>query len=752
MQRKKSAFGKRSNAPNNEKPKLSTTPHHDSSDPHQPKTFPDVASSPFANRLSSTPLLDNSPVTLPIQLTYTQLRPIAYRIFSKKHGLNLKTSGLEVLADFIGRRFGVDWRGPAAQKFMDDVAKLWKQEDRGLFIERDQLQEIIREVLDLSQSMAASRNQSIAPNKQSTLVDMFRSNTISDNVAGRADTLKDSDSGSGNLVTIESLDTSIIAAKLAMQTEVNWTDYYKVIDAYSQPPYEYNSKHKQFELKKHTLLALGPTSSRVSYSISRHDFILDSLIRQEIFTQSLSQSFTRSFNDCYVHTPISNLKGRDNRHFHIFGMITVGKNGEYWIQDPSGKIQISFADTHPDTGVYYFPGSFVIAEGIVQKSLFRALELISPKCEPRTVVREAFGYVDFLGVHAPPSKKSVVVSKANRVDRTLEKKLAMKETQLRSHRMFILGCNIYLDQLKTLDSLRKLFANLKAKISIDSLSPVTFVLMGPFLSRPFQPNGSSSPYKDGMDSLAQILSEYPGLFQNGASVLLIPGDGDPWESVFSANAPATWPMKGIPQAFTNRVQRAAPKTELGSNPCRMAYLSQDIQFVRDDVGERIRRNQIFFPALDKVLHGGYQAEEDVEMESVQNDTNMQQQQQQSGIVIDDDEIGRERDLISELEKVVIDTEVDKSTLRLLERTQAAKKATNGSYYGSDVHVDPEVAESRRVIKTLLDQSTLSPFSLNIRPVAWDYKHALSLAPSPTLVWLIVFLFVTYLLFYFFQLN
>lgn len=737
MQRKQSAFNKRSTGNTREKETALSRRELVPPSTPQPNKFPDLASSPLNRNGNGTPLL-GGPVTLPIQLTYTQLRPIAYRIFSKKHGLNLKTSGLEALADFIGRRFGVDWRGSAAQKFMDDVAKLWKQEDRGLFIEREQLQEIIREVLDLSQSIISSRNQSIAEatsglNKQSTLLDMFNKTNISSE-ATRHDTTEDMDYGNFATATVETLDTNIIAAKLALQTEVNWKDYFKVIGAFSQPPYEYNSKHKQFQLKRQSLMALGPTSSRVSYFISRHEFILDSLIRQEIFSQSTTRSFAHSFNDVRIHTPISNLKGRDNQHFYIFGMITIGINGEFWIQDPSGKIQIDFSDTNPDTGVYYFPGSFVIAEGVVQKSLFRALELISPKCEPRTLVREAFGYVDFLGVHAPPLKKSDIAVKANRVDRNLEKKLSIKESELHSHRMFILGCNIFLDQLKTLDSLRKLFANLKAKIAVDSLNPVVFVLFGPFLSNPFQPNGSSSPYKDGMDSLAQILGEYPELFQNGATLLLVPGDGDPWESVFSANAPATWPMKGIPQTFINRVQRVTSKTELTSNPCRLAYLSQEIQFVRDDVAERIRRNQIFFPALDKILHGDFDIEN--------NDTNKEHTRKslqdtlpstQNDLVIDEDEIGREKDLISELEKIVIDTEVDKDTLRLLERTQAAKKAANGNYYASDIHVDPEVAESRRIMKTLLDQATLSPFLLNVRPVAWDYKHALSLSPLPTMV-------------------
>lgn len=731
MNRKQPAFGKRTSGFSRERQKpASTAELPPPSTPSHGQRFPDLPSSPLASQPRRSSSIIDTPVTLPIQLTYTQLRPIAYRIFSKKHGLNLKTSGLEALAEFIGRRFGVEWRGPTAQKFMDDVAKLWKQEDRGLFIERDQLQEIIREVLDLSQSRTQNINGSA---KQSTIINMLNGSN-GPVKATREDTLMDPTNSNVQSI-LETVNTDVIAAKLARQTEVNWRDYYKIISSFDQPPYEYNIHHKQFELKKHAPLLLGPISSRLSYFVSRYQFLYDSMIRQEWFVQSSMSSFSHNVDSFGVHTPISSLKGRDGRSFIVFGMVTIGKNGKYWIQDPSGKVQVDIESAIPQSMAYYFPGSIVLVEGVVVRDIFKVSTIASPSCEPRSVVREVYGFVDFLGVHVHlPKKTSLNTSKAYRVDRALEKQLFYKEKEMENHRMYILGSHIYLDKRKTIDSLRKLFANLKAKIAVDSLHPVTFVLMGPFYSSPFQPNGSTSPYKDGMDSLAQVLSEYPELFQNGATLLLVPGDGDPWESVFSANAPATWPMRGIPSTFTNRVQRAAPRTELASNPCRVAYLSQEIQFVRDDLGERIRRNQIYFPEFEKSLLG-----------EVDSDIAIDENNKTAGVISLDNEssssdsevegVLRERDLITELEKVVIDTQVDKDTLRLIERSQAAQKALRESSKSKSAveQLDPEIHESRKIVKTLLDQATLSPFLLNTRPVSWDYTHAISLTPLPTLV-------------------
>ena len=36
----------------------------------------------------------------------------------------------------------------------------------------------------------------------------------------------------------------------------------------------------------------------------------------------------------------------------------------------------------------------------------------------------------------------------------------------------------------------------------------------------------------------------------------------------------------------------------------------------------------------------------------------------------------------------------------------------------------------QLVKTILDQSYLSPYPVNIRPVLWDYTHALTLFPLP----------------------
>jgi DNA polymerase epsilon subunit 2 len=73
-------------------------------------------------------------------------------------------------------------------------------------------------------------------------------------------------------------------------------------------------------------------------------------------------------------------------------------------------------------------------------------------------------------------------------------------------------------------------------------------------------------------------------------------------------------------------------------------------------------------------------------------------------------------------------DLDNDTPHLDEAVHAATshKPTNNS--SSTL---PSTAAARKLIKTLLDQSHLSPFPLHTRPQLWDYSSALSLYPLPT---------------------
>lgn len=646
---------------------------------------------------------------LPIQLTISELRPIAYRIFTKKYSLNLKSSGLEKLALFLGRRYGIEWRGAKAEKFMDQAAKLWKSHDRGLFVDGEQLEMVIREVIDLEDGTSI----------RSSLSRNFKTDTES----------------------LEGAESEKI--KVIRKTDIDWQNYFKTINAYSQPKYIYDSTRKLYELVPSPSKPLGSSKSRTNVFSTRYHAVLARIQRQESFQAPtfLGKLAVTGEREPTTHTitMIKNMLGREGKGFIIYGLLTKGANGKYWLQDSSGTIELDI-DTHaiPAQGSYYVPGCLCICDGIYSRDKFIVLTIGSPTCESRNEARAACGYLDFLGLYMPEDTK-YSTSVPIRVDRSLESKLAEEEmSALQDHRMIILGCDIFLDKLSTIDGLRKLFTRLEIDRKVDGTTPVCIILLGSFVSTPFQPVGSSSSYKDSFDNLASLLQEFPELINSSESpvkIVFIPGDNDPWASTFSSGAATTWPSKSLPQVFTNRLRRMIPGAEFTSNPTRLAYMSQELTIVRDDLGARLRRNQIIFPEVERRRAGIYSDELTNKMDEI--NLNGENNRNLDALMLDELQNSTENDAeseINDLESMIIDVEEDRETEGLARRNMKLKKLLetdkNVRPMQESLHVDPEVAEARKVVKTVLDQGTLSPFQLTVRPVFWEYEHTLSITPLP----------------------
>lgn len=66
-----------------------------------------------------------SPATfLPVQIELSHFRPVAFRVFTKKHNLTLKSDALAVLAEYVGRKCGSEWR-VLGEPVLDEVARAW---------------------------------------------------------------------------------------------------------------------------------------------------------------------------------------------------------------------------------------------------------------------------------------------------------------------------------------------------------------------------------------------------------------------------------------------------------------------------------------------------------------------------------------------------------------------------------------------------------------------------------------------------
>ena len=225
---------------------------------------------------------------------------------------------------------------------------------------------------------------------------------------------------------------------------------------------------------------------------------------------------------------------------------------------------------------------------------------------------------------------------------------------------------------------------------------MAIVLIGNFASRAVMSGATgagSIEYKECFNSLAAVLSEVPQLIAR-TTLVFVPGDSDAWASSFSGGAAAPIPKNAVPDVFTTRVKRviAEANREVGTakgrkegeavwttNPSRFTWFGTAGEMVifRDDISSRLRRTAVKF---SNKQDGG---EEDATDPTSEN------------------------------------PDLDNESL-----PDATAEATVPP-------VDTGISPSKRLTRTLLDQSHLSPFPLSTRPVHWDYASALSLYPVPS---------------------
>ncbi|EGW33769.1 DNA-directed DNA polymerase epsilon, subunit B [Spathaspora passalidarum NRRL Y-27907] len=606
-----------------------------------------------------------STTSLPIKLQPSNLRPFAFRILSKKHGLNINTDALAVLTETISFKFGFDWKGPRTHQFLEDIAKIWKVEDRGLFIDGAGLKQIIKNMNQKSETSSFSDK------------------------ATRSDTIVD-----------------------VGEDALNWDDYFKFITPEDQPRSIFDKSRKQFNIstkKKGSLFQ--SLSENLSLSIdtfnNRYHLLSDRLSRNENFQKSSTvsiSSLSMSLKDGNLAneiTLIKNVLGRDGQKFILFGLLSKNANDQYILEDSTDNIELNLSQTHKTEGSFYCTGMFVIVEGIYSASggssnqahdyiggCFYVSTIGQPPAERREKSLDAYGNVDFLGIH---KQAAVSGEKITKITKTLKRKLTTLERSLIDHKFIFVGSDCFLDSFKVLDGLKKFFQRLENSIieSIESdekSTPLALVLTGSFSSQPLHTTSSSTTaisqsetYKSNFDSLTNLLGNYPNIVQT-CKLVLIPGKNDPWQSGYSLGASSMnyFPQRSIPNAFVNRLEELLPRGNLilGWNPMRINYLSQEIVIIKDEYMNKCKRNDIVFTS----------------------------------------------DLESEQERTRRDSAIYE------ERIESIVQGGNRTEILSS-----KIKHARKLVKTLLDQGNLQPYTKDLKLINPQYAHALRIEPLPTVL-------------------
>lgn len=182
------------------------------------------------------------PSILPILLPVATLRPVAFRTFTKKHGLTLASSALAVLATFVGRHCGAEWREQGlAELLLEEVARSWKRAGGGVIVAADtpgrELEAILKSLVG---NMSAGRVvRGLGRQGSGAIGDPFDSNVGIRR--GRVDELGKEDSQSSLGLSSLEVDED--------EDEENSDPrrWLKAIDAYDQPRLAYDVKKKHFD-------------------------------------------------------------------------------------------------------------------------------------------------------------------------------------------------------------------------------------------------------------------------------------------------------------------------------------------------------------------------------------------------------------------------------------------------------------------------------------------------------------------------
>ncbi|KAF7719176.1 Uncharacterized protein PECH_001816 [Penicillium ucsense] len=692
----------------------------------------------------------NAPPTktsiLPILLPPATLRPVAFRTFTRKHNLTISSAALQTLAVFVGKNCGSGWREEGlAEKALDEVAKAWKRAGGGVIVDEGKgaSLKLILQTLESSMSggrvVAGKGNAQDGPGRLSALVV---------DATGRMN-----DANNESSLSTRPGETEEDDSKLPLHPR-HWL---KVVNATDLPRLAYNVDKKYFEAHKSKPTLFPPPSRKIALFRDRYNLVYQRLLRNESFQSSLGvagmPSLQRSSSNLgmqqsYKLTPIANLLGRSGTSHLILGLLSISPTGDLSLVDLTGTValDLSHARMIPEDGAWFAPGMIVLVDGIyeeeemVQGSMlggnhgvggaigghFVGVSICGPPCERRDIslgtgTRQGagdvsssggFGWVDFLGTgseRAQGARMRRIQEKCIReAAATAVSSNESTESSPARLKVAILG-EVNLDNMKTLDALRKVFSTYSDLALCDR--PEVFVLIGNFVQTPIINGGGragSIEYKEFFDSLALVLSDFPALLRH-SSFVFVPGDNDPWASSFSAGAASTIPRQPIPELFTSRIRRAfaTANNEIDkshsteppgeaiwtSNPTRLSWFGplHDIAIFRDDLSGRLRRTAI----TTRLPEDDNEPEDNIMQEAPT--------QSPSQNAVDHDEANGS--------KPVINGGASTST----STTASANSA----------------ATARKLVKTILDQGTMSPFPVHVRPVLWDYASAVQLYPLPT---------------------
>ncbi|XP_075387203.1 DNA polymerase epsilon subunit 2 isoform X2 [Tenrec ecaudatus] len=317
---------------------------------------------------------------------------------------------------------------------------------------------------------------------------------------------------------------------------------FNIIGAFDIPRFVYNSERKKFLpllMTNHPAPNLfGTARDKAELFRERYTILHQRTHRHELFTPPVIGANPEESGSKFQLKTIETLLGSTTKigDVIVLGMVTQLKEGKFFLEDPTGTVQLDLSKAQFHNGLYT-EACFVLAEGWFEDQVFHVNAFGFPPTEPSSTTRAYYGNINFFG---GPSTTSVKTSA----------KLKQLEDENKDA-MFVFISDVWLDQVEVLEKLHTMFS-------------------------------------ESLKTLADIICEYPTIHQSSRFVF-VPGPEDPgFGSIL--------PRPPLAESITSEFKEKVPFSVFTTNPCRIQYCTQEIIVFREDLVNKMCRNCVRFPS------------------------------------------------------------------------------------------------------------------------------------------------------------
>ncbi|NXW48545.1 DPOE2 polymerase, partial [Nyctiprogne leucopyga] len=381
---------------------------------------------------------------------------------------------------------------------------------------------------------------------------------------------------SSNMIEQSTVEAAVQECSQASDETIE--NVFNIIGAFDIPRYIYNSENKKFLPLSMTNFPVpnlfGTARDKAELFRERYSILQQRTHRHELFTPPAVVAHPDDSKSKFQLKTIETLLGNTAKvgEVIVLGMITQLKEGKFFLEDPTGVVQldlskaISFCcDLRFHSGLYT-ESCFVLAEGWYEDEVFHVNAFGFPPTEPSATTRAFYGNINFFG---GPSSTSVKASA----------KLKQLEDE-NEDAMFVFLSDVWLDQAEVLEKLHTMFSG------YSSAPPTCFFFCGNFSSAPYGKSQIQS-LKGSLKALADIICEYPSIHKSSRFVF-VPGPEDPGPG-------SILPRPPLAENITEEFRQLVPFSVFTTNPCRIQYCTQEIIIFREDLVNKMCRNCVRFP-------------------------------------------------------------------------------------------------------------------------------------------------------------